>query len=43
MFDDGASTCISTGEEINENIIKGLLESKDVGAAQFVKFTDERL
>ena len=42
VFDDGLARCISTGEEINENVIKGLLESKDVGAAQFVKFTDER-
>ena len=43
VFDDGPARCISAGEEINENVIKGLLDSKDVGAAQFVKFTDERL
>ena len=40
VFDDGAARCISTAEEINGNVIKGLLESKDVGAAQFEKFTD---
>ena len=43
MFDDGPTRCISIGEEINENVTKGLLESKGVGAAQFVTFTDEHL
>ena len=40
---NGTVCCISTGEKIDENIIKGILGSKVVGEAQLLKFMKECL
>lgn len=39
-FGEGHAHCISTVQEINENLMKDTLRSKDVGEAQLLKITN---
>ena len=41
MFGEDPACFISSGKEINENLIKEILGSKDIQEAQVLKFTKE--